>query len=155
MSPELPIDEDIDRERLVAFLKKKGSIELLIVVSEGGARYSDLVEETSIADSTVDKRRAEAVDLNLITTDSKPGEEGMERFYVLEPLGQAVRLEIFRSGLDKVFWQLQALRNQYEERSETVIDNLEDADLEDIRDRMLKYEDYDQIGSNESQWNWL
>jgi hypothetical protein len=110
VSPDLPTDESIDRERLVAFLRKKGSIELLIVVSEGGARYSEIVEGTSIADSTVDKRRAEAVDLNLVSTDSQPGEEGMDRFYVLEPLGQVVRLEIQRAGLDKVFWQLQALR---------------------------------------------
>lgn len=157
MSPELPTDEDIDRERLVAFLKKKGSIELLTVVSEGGARYSEIVEETSIADSTVDKRRAEAVDLDLIETDSKPGEDGMERFYVLKPLGQVVRLEIHRAGLDKVFWQMQALREQYLERSETVISTFEDeaADLESARDRMLKYEDFDQIGSNESPWDWL
>ncbi|ERJ07385.1 hypothetical protein HLRTI_000427 [Halorhabdus tiamatea SARL4B] len=157
MSPELPTDEDIDRERLVAFLKKKGSIELLIVVSEGGARYSEIVEETSIADSTVDKRRAEAVDLNLIGTDSKPGEDGMERFYVLKPLGQVVRLDVHRAGLDKVFWQLQALREQYSERSETVISTFEDetTDLESARNRMLKYEDFDQIGSNESRWDWL
>lgn len=157
MSPDLPTDESIDRERLVAYLRKKGSIELLIVVSEGGARYSEIVEEASIADSTVDKRRAEAVDLNLISTDSQPGEDGMERFYVLEPLGQVVRLDIQRAGLDKVFWQLQALREQYAERSETVINWFEDedADLEAARDRMLKYEDFDQIGSNESRWDWL
>lgn len=157
MLPELPKDENIDREQLVAFLKKKGSIELLIIVSEGGARYTEIEEQTSVADSTMNKRRGEAVDLNLITTDSKPGEEGMNRFYVLEPLGQVVRLDIQRAGLDKVFWQLQALREQYSERSETVISAFEDetVDLESARDRMLKYEDHDQIGSNRSHWDWL
>ena len=157
MLPDRPRDEDIDRERLVTFLKKKGSIELLIIVSEGGARYTEIEEQTSVADSTMNKRRSQAVDLNLITGDSKPGEKGMNRFYVLEPLGQVVRLEIHRAGLDKVFWQLQALREQYSEQSETVISAFEDedADLESARKRMLKYEDFDQIGSNEAPWDWL
>ena len=157
MLPDRPRDEDIDRERLVTFLKKKGSIELLIIVSEGGARYTEIEEQTSVADSTMNKRRSQAVDLNLITGDSKPGEKGMNRFYVLEPLGQVVRLEIHRAGLDKVFWQLQALREQYSEQSETVISAFEDedADLESARKRMLKYEDFDQVGSNEAPWDWL
>lgn len=147
MLPSDPIDEDVDRDAVVSFLQKKGSIEMLVVIADGGARYSEIVEQTRIVDSTVNIRRTEAVELNLIEVDARPGDEGMIDFYVLTALGKAIGWYIHQTGVDRVFWKLQALREEYDELSEEMVEQLtdEETDLEQFRNRMLRYENYDQL----------
>jgi hypothetical protein len=127
-------DENVDSDGIAAFLRKPGSIELLLVVSANGATYSEIVEKTKIVDSTVNTRRAQALELNLITGDSETDGGKVNRFYALTPLGMAVCQRIYSMGLGGVFWKLQGLREQYNELSTNLIDWVE-ADGEVLAER--------------------
>lgn len=117
--------ENVDSDEIAAFLRKRGSIEVLLVISANGATYTEIVEKTKIVDSTVNNRRAEALELNLIAGDSETNKGEVNRFYALTPLGMTVCQQIYSMGLGAVFWKLQELREQYTELSTDLIDWVE------------------------------
>jgi DNA-binding HxlR family transcriptional regulator len=150
------IDIDVDREALAEFLDNDGGVEVLIAVSEGGLRYSKLNEKTRVAGSTMSNRRAEAVDLGLIEGEARETETGMENFYVLTPVGQAIRKCIYKERLGELHWRLLELEEQFEESSEEVIEWVADEDsaLEDVAARMMMYEDLDEPRDDYRDYFW-
>lgn len=141
MAPEDSID-DVDAEAIGTFLRKPGSIELLIVVSAGGATYTEIVEKTKIVDSTVNKRRAEALERGLITGDSDTEGDEINRYYALTPLGMAICQRIYAMGLGAVFWKLQGLREQYDEMSSDLLEWVEENEtLGEQAEQMRKWEE--------------
>lgn len=138
-------DENVDPDEIAAFLRERGSVEFLIVVSANGATYSEIVEKTKIADSTVDIRRGRALELNLITGASETENGKVNRFYALTPLGVAVCQKIYSMGLGGVFWKLQAIREQYEEMKPDLIDWVE-ADEGMLADQANNLRDWEETG---------
>jgi DNA-binding HxlR family transcriptional regulator len=150
------IDIDVDREAVASFLDSDGGIEVIIAVSEGGLRYSKLDEKTRVAGSTFNRRRAEAVDLGLIEGEPRETESGMENFYVLTPLGQAIRKRIYKERLGELYWRLLELEDQFDDSSEEVIEWVADEDsaLEELVGQMMKYEDLDEPRDDYRDYFW-
>lgn len=112
--------EEVDRQEIAEFLAKKGSIELLIAVSDKGIQYSELEDMLNVSNSTVYLRIEQAVEIGLIEHDRRPSEDGLQEVYTLTPTGKTVRYEISNLNLDQVFWKLQARQDQFDELSEAV-----------------------------------
>lgn len=153
-----PEDRDIgiDREALSSFLDEDGGVEMLIAVSEGGLRYSELDEKTRVAGSTFNRRRTEAIDLGLIEGESRETESGIHNFYVLTPLGQAIRKRMYEQRLGELYWRLLELEEQFENSSEEVIKWIkdEDSELEDLIRHMMFYEDLDEPHPEHKEYFW-
>jgi len=139
-------DEEIDREAIADFLNSAGGVELLIVASEGGVRYSELEEKTTVSTSTINERYGEALDLGLIRGDARPNDGGVKKFYELTPLGKAIRRKIHKTGLDRLFWKIQELLDQYAEQSDAIQEWVsdEDSNLDYLHEYMLFREEADE-----------
>ena len=113
---------DIDVEAIQEFLKKKGSVELLIVLGESDLRHDELESEIPVSGSTFHVRRNQAGDLGLITRESRrpSSDEGFVDFYTLTEVGEIITQQARSEGLSKMFWRLQELREQYEEARDTI-----------------------------------
>jgi hypothetical protein len=96
MTGVVPSDDSLvdtpPSEKLDAFLDQAGSIELIILVGEE-MQYSEISDRIRVADSTMNKRRAQAVTLGLIRGNTTFEEDGTDRteYYELTPLGKAIR----------------------------------------------------------------
>lgn len=144
--PDSDEDEEIDREAIAAFLNSAGGIELVIVVSKGGARYGELEEKTTVSNSTIHERYGEAISLGLIKGDTQPDDGGIEKFYVLTPLGKAIRRKIRTTGLDRLFWKIQELLDQYDDQSDSIQEWVsdEDSDLDRLHEYMRTHKEADE-----------
>ena len=56
---------------LEEFFGKDGSIGVILVIGEDGARYKDIVPNVVVSHDTVAKRLGEARDIGLITSDAE------------------------------------------------------------------------------------
>lgn len=139
-------DDEIDRKAIADFLDSAGGIELLIIVSEGGARYGELEEKTIVSNSTIYERHGEAIDLGLIEDDARPDDGGIKKFYVLTSLGKAIRRKIHTIGADRLFWKIQELLNEYDEQKASIEEWVSDekSNLDDLHEYMRLHEEADE-----------
>jgi DNA-binding HxlR family transcriptional regulator len=140
------IDVDIDREAVASFLERKGSFEVLIIISEGGAQFTEIFEQLQISSDTLTKRLKEGVAAGVIADESKRVDGERKNIYVLTPLGLAVRERMHEARVGEVFWRLMELREQFEKLEEDVTEYVEDTDspLEQRTVRMMMKEGLDE-----------
>jgi DNA-binding HxlR family transcriptional regulator len=131
---------------LLAFLEKRGAVELLATVDMDGVRYGYLDESFGISHDTVSKHLALAEELDLIEPESVRGERGVTHEYVLTPLGARIHRELKRMGAVDDFNVLQMYRRrvpEYEEEIKEWVREREDAD--DLHDRKRNHDTYEYL----------
>jgi len=111
---------NVDRGAVAEFLELKGSVELLVVLSDSEVPYSEFETQVPVSTSTFHVRRERAVELQLIDSNRKQTETGFETVYTLTSLGEVLTQKIRESGLVKLFWRLQEIREQYDEARDEV-----------------------------------
>jgi predicted transcriptional regulator len=115
-------DDDVDPQAIREYLAKAGAIEILVALSDGGRRYNELADELFISTSTLYKRLLQGRELNLITAEAEDTDTGVVDVYYPDSIGKAVADRMGNIHLNRVFWQLQERRQQFEELSESVRD---------------------------------
>lgn len=138
--------DDREHSDLLAFLNKRGAVELLGTVNMDGVRYGYLEESLGISHDTVSKYLAQAEELDLIEPESVRGERGVTHKYVLTPLGARLHRKLKQMGAVDDFNLLQMYRRrvpEYEEELKEWVREREEED--DLHDRKRNRDSYEYL----------
>ena len=105
-------------------------MELLVVLSDGEVLYSEFENQVPVSRSTFHLRREKAVELQLIDSGRRQSDNGFETVYRLTSLGEVLVQKIKESGLIKLFWRLQEIREQYDDAREEIPTWASDSDID-------------------------
>lgn len=95
-------------------LNKKGGPAVLIELADGGKRFTDIVENVEVSQSTVSARLEEGKAENI--WEAKPSGSS-HRVYVLLPRGRRLAEELQELGFPEIIEQQQKWQAEYEQKS--------------------------------------
>jgi len=138
--------DEREQSDLLAFLNKRGAVELLGAVNMDGVRYGYLEESLGISHDTVSKYLAQAEELDLIEPESVRGERGVTHKYVLTPLGARIHRKLKHMGAVDDFNLLQMYRRRVPEYEEELRDWVQEREEEgDLHDRKRNRDCYEYL----------
>lgn len=141
---------NVDQDALSEFLELKGSVELLVVLSDGEVSYSDFEDQVPVSKSTFHLRREKAVKLQLIDSGRRQIDDGFETVYRLTSLGEVISQKVREQGLVKLFWRLQELQKQYDELRDEVPEWVceDSVDFEELYQRQYQHKGNDKTSDD-------
>ena len=127
--PDSPVDWDnIDHEGISEFIGKKGSVELLAFLDQYGYRFEEIDYALNLSRGYINKRKDEALSLDLIYPSQREREGSFQRIWVLTPLGMIVAYKMGEYQVRQALRNLLAKRREYENQKSEFLDWSEDSD---------------------------
>ena len=110
-----PVDwENIDYEGISEFMEKKGAVELLAFVDEHGYRFDEIDFALNLSRGYINKRKDEALNLDLIYPSQREREGEIRRIWALTQLGMIIGYKMGIKGVRRELSNLLSVRREYE-----------------------------------------
>lgn len=118
-----PVDwSNIDYEGISEFIEEKGAVELLAFLDGFGYRFEEIDEALDISRGYINKRRDEALNLDLIYPTQEEREGAIRRVWALSPLGMMIVYRMRINGVRQIHDELVNVRKEYQEHKDEFID---------------------------------
>lgn len=127
----------MEQSPVEAYLRQKGTLEVLIEIGIGSATFQDIDEAVLVSSSTVSNRLQEGVENELIEITHRPTDHGTQKRYTLTKVGTRVVNRVREIDLDKTVQKLQRLHRERETELERLIGRLN-------RDKLIIGYEYEQ-----------
>lgn len=127
--PESPVDWDnIDHDGISEFIGKKGSIELLSLLDQYGYRFEEIDLALNLSRGYINKRKDEALSLDLIYPSQREREGSFQRIWILTPLGMIIAHRMNEYRVRQAHRNLLDKRREYEKQKNEFLDWSEDSE---------------------------
>lgn len=113
-------------EDIVDFLDGKGAVELFLVISPLGSRFTDLKDELPITSTTLSNRLDEAEELGLITQLPSSEPQYRKQHYLLTKRGEYLQDKAWELRLPRLYRQIRELKYEYNGGVEAFIEQIDD-----------------------------
>jgi len=124
--------------QITEFIAASGGVEVLLEVSgPEGMRFEELVEEVSIARSTLAKRLHTALDLDLIYTRTVEGERGTANEYRISARGGKILVQMEQQDMLVTYRIYKDHREKFEDQKADLVDWVADNE-DEIREQPVK-----------------
>lgn len=111
---ELREEFGADYEEILDFLDKKGAVEMLCLIEQEPKRFDEIVDALNVSRATVNERRLQALNLDLIEPIEMKVDGSLRRGYNLTGVGSVLGLILKEKGVTRQYERLQIVRDEYE-----------------------------------------